>query len=255
LGSLEQWSEVQQALTNLTPVLTYDRGGYGLSDPPPANDADAQADELADLATLKAIKLPLVVVGFSSSALIARAFAKRHAALLGGLMLLDPTNPEQIIGVSYKDLYARRVLYERVPLLTLAKRVIGLQSEIGQRGAVPTPAELRAGQILNFPSHWWAGYLEGKEVGKSAEEAQVDWKNLHIPITVLSVAHATGDAEGRERYRLHVRFVQATGAEFINPSGYTHDQVHHDNAFVPEIVRAVAGTVSRVRAQSATPKP
>ena len=257
LGSLEQWHDVQQAIIEdaHAPVLTYDRGGYGLSDAPPTADAAGQADELADLAALKSLKPPLVVVGFSSSALIARAFAQRHPTLTGGLVFLDPTGPEQIVGGSYKDTYARRVVYERVPILTLTKRLIGLQSAIGQRGAVPTPTELRAGQILNFPSHWWAGYREGSVMEASAEQARVDWPKLHIPVTVVSVADPAGSARTKFIYGLHKALVEASGAELVHPDGFNHDQVHHDDAFVPYIVRAVTGVVTRTRAQAAAPKP
>ena len=255
VGSLEQWHDVQQAIVDVAPVLTYDRGGYGLSDPPPAADAAAQADELADLAAAKSIKLPLVVVGFSSSAFIARAFAQRHPALLGGLLFLDPTNPEQILGVSMREVYARRVCYERVPLVTLAKRLIGFQSGTGQRGTVATPTELRAAQILNFPSHWWAGYREGATMEASAHEAQVDWQKLHVPVTVLSVSDPEGSAEAKSSYELHKRLVEASAGEFVHPEGFNHNQVHHDDAFVPHIVRAVTGVVQRARAQSLAPKP
>lgn len=255
VGSLEQWHDVQQAIMRVAPVLTYDRGGYGLSDPPPAADAAAQADELADLAAAKSVKLPLVVVGFSSSALIARAFAQRHAALLGGLVFLDPTDPEHVLGVSSQDVYARRVMYERVSLVTLAKRLIGFQSGIGQRGAVATPAELRAAQILNFPSHWWAGYREGAVMEASAYQAHVDWQRLHVPVTVLSVGDPTASARAKWSYGIHQRLAEASGAEFVHPNGFTHSQVHHDTAFVPHIEQAVTGVVQRARAQSPTPTP
>lgn len=256
VGSLEQWHELQQAIIGIAPTLTYDRGGYGLSDPPPAADAAGQADELADLAAAKSVKLPLVVVGFSSSAFIARAFAQRHAQLVGGLVFLDPTDPEQILGVSGEDAYRRRVIYERVPLVTLAKRWMGFQSGIGQRGAVATPAELRAAQILNFPSHWWAGYREGAVMEESASAARVvDWQKLHVPVAVVSAADPTESDKAKLAYDLHKRLAQASGGEFVNPSGFSHSAVHHDDAFVPHIVGAVRGVVERARAKAAAPKP
>lgn len=247
VGSLEQWNEVQPALTGVAPVLTYDRGGYGLSDPPPGADAVAQADELADLAGAKSVKLPLVVVGFSSSAFIARAFAQRHAPLLGGLVFLDATDPEHVLAGSREDSYRRHVIYERVPFITLAKRLVGFQSGVGERGAVATPAELRAAQLLNFPSHWWAGYREGAAIQESARQAHVDWQKLHVPVTVVSLADPAGSEVSRRAYRLHARLAEESGGEFVHPSGFGHSAVHHDDAFVPHIVSAVAGVVQRVR--------
>lgn len=248
IGALEQWDAAQRLIMKDAPVLTYDRGGYGLSDPPPGYDANAQADELADIAALQGVKLPLIVVGFSSSGLIARAFARRHPELLGGMLLLDPTHPEQIVGLSRQGLYARRVLYERVPLVTFAKRVFGVTSRVHSRPEPPTPAELRAAEILNFPSHWWAAYREGVVIDRSAGEAEVDWGQVKVPITLLSVTSPQGPPEWQERHRLNLRLAERSGAKFVNPKGFTHDQVHGDPAFLPQLVEAVADLLSKVRA-------
>lgn len=253
VGALEQWEPAQRAMMNSAPVLTYDRGGYGLSDPPSAFDADAQAEELADLATLKGVKLPLVVVGYSSSALTARAFARRHPDLLGGLVLLDPTNPEQILAVSTRDVYARRVLYERVPLVTMVKRFLGLRSAAHAGTAVPTPAEERAAKILNFPSHWWAGYQEGAAMVASAKEAELDFTKLKAPITLLSVASDEGSPELKEQFRLYQHFAAVSGARFINPKGFDHSQVHGDVSFLPHIAEAIGDVVAKVRAETPAP--
>jgi len=246
-GTLEQWEAAQQKIMKDVPVLIYDRGGYGLSDPPQAYDANAQADELADLASLKAVKPPLIVVGFSSSGLIARAFARRHREMLGGLLLLDPTHPEQIVDLSRQDLYARRVLYERNPLVSFVKRCFRQKSYTHSRP--PTAAELRADEILNFPSHWWAAYREGAVIETSAREAaEVEWKKVKAPVTLLSVTSPEGSPEWQERHRLNLRLAAQSGAKFVNPKGFTHDQVHGDPAFLPHIVDAVTDLVAKARA-------
>lgn len=244
VACLEQWHAAKEALSQSAPVLTYDRGGYGLSDPPSAFDAKAQADELSDVARLTGAKLPLVVVGFSSSAFIARAFARQHPEQLGGLVFLDPTAPEDILGGSKRDHYDRRVLYERVPLVTMTKRLLGARSPVAGGGAIPTAAEERAAKILNFSSHWWAAYKEGAAMVESAEAAQLDWKQVKGPITLLSLAKADGP-----RHQLDLRFAEVSGATLLNPVGFNHGQVHSDPAFLPQLTGAVMGVVNKVRSQ------
>jgi pimeloyl-ACP methyl ester carboxylesterase len=251
MAALEQWDDTQEAIAGIAPVLTYDRGGYGLSDPPTGYDADAQADELADLASLKGVKQPLVVVGFSSSALIACAFTRRHPELLGGLLLLDPTNPEHLAGTSGQDRYARRVLYERGPVLMAVKLLLGVAS-ISPSSVSPTPAELRSAKILNFPSHWWSAYREGSVIGKSANEAELDWSRVKAPITLMSVASANGPHEVQDRDRPYHRVLEAPGARFVKATGFTHEQIWRPE-FIPYIVEAVSGLVEKVRADHGLP--
>jgi len=247
-GALEQWHEAQDLIARFAPVLTYDRGGYGLSDPPAGYDADAQADELADLSQMSRIKRPLVVVGFSSSALIARAFARRHPDLLGALVFLDPTNPEQVADLSGRALYDRRVLYERVPLSMMLKRFFyALPDPTTSPSGPASPADVRACKILNFPSHWWVAYLEGSVMGDSAHQAMLDWSKLKVPIILLAVARPDGPPEVRERYRLYQKLVADSGAELMNPLGFNHNQVHGDPAFLPYIVNAVETAVKQSR--------
>ena len=78
---------------------------------------------------------------------------------------------------------------------------------------------------------------------------------MHVPITLLSVAKGNLSAEGKVRYQDYQRFVRASGAEFMDLSGYTHDQVHGDNAFLPHIVEAVRGVVDKVRLHHPTTAP
>jgi len=243
-AAIEQWEVAQEGLSAIAPVLTYDRAGSALSDPMPVSDADAQAEELAGLSTLKGVKLPFVVVGFSSSALVARAFAHLHPELLGGLVFLDPTIPEQINGVTKQELYARRVLYERASLVAAAKTGLGIR--LSAPFPATTPAQQRAERILKLTSHWWAAYVEGKSIGRSAEEAALlDWSKLKVPVVLLSVARPdSDDVEVRTRYRLYTQLAASSHAVFLNPPGWKHHQIPSP-PFYPEIANAVGVALSR----------
>jgi len=90
------WSEVQPELSRTTRVCSYDRAGFGWSDPRPApRDANQIADELHQLLTQAGITGPIVLMGHSIAGLYIRAYAMRHPQDLSGLIFVDASTPLQ----------------------------------------------------------------------------------------------------------------------------------------------------------------
>src|ERR1700679_305179 len=84
-ASLEQWEGVQAALSTESPVISYDRGGTGFSDPANEHGASADADELDQLLHAPEIRGPFVLVSYSSSSMMAAVFAARHHDVVKGI--------------------------------------------------------------------------------------------------------------------------------------------------------------------------
>jgi len=91
------WSAVQPAMAKTTRVCAWDRPGWGLSDgsAAPQNVATATADLEAALATGK-IPGPYVLVGHSLGSYESLLFADRHPDQAVGMVLVDPSIPDQI---------------------------------------------------------------------------------------------------------------------------------------------------------------
>ncbi|MBX3486143.1 alpha/beta hydrolase [Phenylobacterium sp.] len=86
------WSKVQPTLSRTTRVCSYDRAGYGFSDPGPSpRDGAAIARDLDRTLEVAKEEGPYVVVGHSAGGLYARLFAARRPGEVRGLVLLDPT--------------------------------------------------------------------------------------------------------------------------------------------------------------------
>lgn len=86
------WYKVQPTLARQTRVCSYDRAGYGFSDPgPDPRDGAAAARDLDAALTAAGIEGPYIVVGHSAGGLYARLFAARRPGEVQGLVLLDPT--------------------------------------------------------------------------------------------------------------------------------------------------------------------
>jgi pimeloyl-ACP methyl ester carboxylesterase len=73
------WSHVQPLVARVTRACTYDRAGFGWSDPGPLpRTANRVADELHQLLRCADVPPPYVLVGHSYGGLVMRLFAARH---------------------------------------------------------------------------------------------------------------------------------------------------------------------------------
>jgi pimeloyl-ACP methyl ester carboxylesterase len=91
-----QWRKVQPALSQLTRVCSYDRAGYGWSDPLPGpRDSIHIVEELHSLLRQAGIKGPIVLMGHSAGGLQIRQYASKYPEGLAGLVFVDASTPTQ----------------------------------------------------------------------------------------------------------------------------------------------------------------
>ena len=102
----ERWQPIQAQIAQVTRVCTYDRAGYGPSEPGPLPRHSQQAaDELKQLLENAGVRGPYVLVGHSLGGLNVQVFADRYPDLVAGLILLDPTPLPFIIGQAFHELH------------------------------------------------------------------------------------------------------------------------------------------------------
>ncbi|HEY3615481.1 MAG TPA: alpha/beta hydrolase [Candidatus Sulfotelmatobacter sp.] len=97
------WALIQTQITKLTRVCSYDRAGYGWSDPGPEWDTVGQVERDLHGALNKAgIQAPLVLVGHSMGGLFARWYQHEHPDEIVGMVLIEsyettaPVNGKQV---------------------------------------------------------------------------------------------------------------------------------------------------------------
>jgi len=102
----ERWASIQTEMAQVTRTCTYDRAGYGASEPGPLpRHSERAADELKELLKNAGVEGPYVLVGHSLGGLNAQVFADRHPELVGGLVLLDPAPLAFLTGQAFPTLY------------------------------------------------------------------------------------------------------------------------------------------------------
>jgi pimeloyl-ACP methyl ester carboxylesterase len=88
------WSAVQPALARSTRVCSFDRAGYGWSQPTSTpRDADHVSAELHGLLMAAGIRGSIILMGHSIAGLYIRDYANRYPGEVVGLVFVDASNP------------------------------------------------------------------------------------------------------------------------------------------------------------------
>lgn len=94
--SLDAWRGLQPDVARFVRVCSYDRAGYGYSDPGPMpRTSDRIASELHTALVSAGEKPPYVLVGHSFGGFNVRVFNGKYPEQVSGLVLIDATQEDQ----------------------------------------------------------------------------------------------------------------------------------------------------------------
>jgi pimeloyl-ACP methyl ester carboxylesterase len=105
------WDRVQPAVAQFTRACSYDRAGYGFSDPGPLpRTSDAVVSDLHALLARAGIPPPYVLVAHSTAGLYEPLFADRYQDEVAGMVLVDPSaaGQEELFSSQYPKYAANR---------------------------------------------------------------------------------------------------------------------------------------------------
>ncbi|MEO5510520.1 MAG: alpha/beta hydrolase [Longimicrobiales bacterium] len=128
-GFSAMWAAVQHDVARFTRVCSYDRAGYGRSDPPPVDEPRTSAPAVRDLrALLDAAKVepPYVLVGHSLGGFHIRLFTSRYPEDVVGLVLVDADVEEEFTPVLPDEHRAGLRLMARMARVAQSMARIGL---------------------------------------------------------------------------------------------------------------------------------
>jgi pimeloyl-ACP methyl ester carboxylesterase len=109
------WWPVQDTVSAFARVCTYDRAGYGWSEPVRASRTiQDRAEELHALLVNAAVPAPYILVAHSYGGLIVRWFAREYRDQVAGLVLVDTAEEGAIFRPDVLDFYSRVRIFPRV---------------------------------------------------------------------------------------------------------------------------------------------
>lgn len=102
---LDKLRPLQDRIAQVAQVITYNRAGYGQSEPGPMpRHGGREAEELKALLEKAPVPGPYVLVGHSLGALNMQVFASKYPDDVAGMVLLDPPPLSFLLGQEYQDL-------------------------------------------------------------------------------------------------------------------------------------------------------
>lgn len=108
------WTLVQPEIARFARVVTYDRAGYAWSDPGPMPRSMRQiAYELHTGLRKAGVKPPYVMVGHSLGGPMVRVFASMYPKDVAGMVLLDTTDADTVLGINGKNVRFRTLTQGR----------------------------------------------------------------------------------------------------------------------------------------------
>jgi pimeloyl-ACP methyl ester carboxylesterase len=150
------WSGIQREVEKSARICTYDRAGYGWSDPSPhPRTASHMANELHQLLVNADVKPPYILVGHSLGGLTVRVYASLYPDQVAGMILVDAGHEDQLqrLPPEYLRLYRQQQSYFSV---------LGFMSRFGILrliGSSSKGADLAPPQVAKLPKEIQPVYL------------------------------------------------------------------------------------------------
>jgi pimeloyl-ACP methyl ester carboxylesterase len=218
-ASYLDWYRVQPKLAQSTRVCSYDRAGFGWSDPSPRDRSPSvMADELHSALQAAGEKPPFLVVGHSFGAMNAVMFAHKFPREMAGLVLVDGSTPDSLPQASLRTRLWLRIMQLTTPF--------GLPRWRGWcLGGQPQIAGVK--QALTCRSQNFETMLrEDSRIPAASSEIRAISGLGNIPLVVITRDPATGnnsEFEARHDQQQRQMTKLSTNSRFIVAEGSGHD--------------------------------
>lgn len=251
-GSYLDWYYVQPQIAQFARVCSYDRAGYGWSDPSPKPRLpSAMSEELHTLLGRAGEKPPYILVGHSFGAFDVRMYAHKFPEEVAGVVLVDGSHPDELL-----PFYTQKKFWIRLMQFTMPFGLPRWRKWCG--GGPPEAGSVR--QAIGCRSKPFAThYRQWSAFPASAQEVRTLETLGELPLVVISrdpqrtpENPADGLFEKREQHwkKLQLSLMQlSTNSTQIVAKGSGHSV---PMARPDVIVSAVKALVETSRAQKET---
>ena len=229
------WTAVQNLLKSDTRVCSYDRAGYGWSDPGPRpRDSQRIVTELHSLLEKAEIAPPYLLVGHSFGGLNMRLFASTFTGEVSGLVLVEASHPESLPYQRDDD--------GKTPATSQPNQMMVVYPTEPEMLHVPPEAESAINDSLLQTKSRMTSRGEYRALGSSVLELQHAQSFGDLPLTVLSRGKrewpygSEGDLKEKKWHSQQMEMVKLSSlGHFI----VAENSGHHIHLDQPELVAGV----------------
>jgi len=180
-----EWWLVQTALKDEIRTCSYDRAGFGWSDPTPARSVAGYVEDLHELLRRSGEKPPFLLVGHSMGGPLVERYYWKYPTEVAGLILVDPSNAEA--GFTSTPEYKEAAAAHRAKRTKEMEEWRAKNNWPKQTFPSQLPADLRARLVEASASrNWWeARFAEGAlpdlDVRMTPEQ-----RKINVPLTIIA---------------------------------------------------------------------
>jgi pimeloyl-ACP methyl ester carboxylesterase len=252
-GFSAQWGWIQPAIAEFATVVSYDRPGLGWSDPTPDKDILDPRDTADRLhAALQKLGLPgpYLLVGHSYGGLTSRVFAAAYPDEINGLVLVDPSHPDQGGSAGGRD--PGGSMWFMAVLAHTGGLRLGLATGLfdGRIGDLPEQQVDEAAAIFVRAGQWSTVQLEfaaWSDIATQLEHAQ--------PLGDLPIAVLTAGTGSFEEHQLHAELAALSNrSSHISVPKATHLSLLTDSEHSQATVDAVRTALSTAEIAATKPR-
>ena len=198
------WGLVQPEVAQFTRVCTYDRAGYGWSDPgPEPRNAQQIATELHTLLAEAGVEAPYVLVGHSLGGYTVRMYAHLYPEDVAGMVLVDAGHEDQLsrLPPEYEEVNRQQSGYmsvmgamSRFGVLRLLGKSFGEQALPPHIQQLPADVQDAYVTMISHPSYFDATLGELRALEETCDQVGGLGDLGDLPLVVLT-AESTLNSE------------------------------------------------------------
>lgn len=237
-GTSADWAWLQAELAQEYQVIAYDRPGLGLSDVSALTRDGLSLAKNLDVALRQLqVKPPYILVGHSYGGLLVRLYRDLYPEKVAGILLVDPSHPEQDQRLPGYDVKGTNALFQKI-------RRAAYFSNFGMPGLARLPSfgkglprleQEEENEFYHNPKHLYAVTKEVDAIAQTYEQSRKLAPLGDLPLGIVSATEPK-QPEVKAFQEMHEEYARLSGKSFhVFVEGASHATILWEKRYAPAL--------------------